>query len=84
MSSSVAANYFLGAETLLRRGLLDKDIFLETVAPEILRTWTFAQTFKDVDQNAASLVAHLRFPAFAEEVRVWYEEHVAEAKKASE
>ncbi|MGC2633191.1 MAG: hypothetical protein WA215_03150 [Candidatus Cybelea sp.] len=84
MSSIVAANYFLSAESLLRRGRLDKDIFLETVAPEILRAWKFAQTFKGVDQNAAGLVAHLRFPTFAEEVKLWYEEHVAEAKRASE
>lgn len=67
----VIANYFLIAESLIRRKRLDKALFLETYSKQIMQVWMFAGCFQDVDQNAKDIFRHLRYKGFAESTRMW-------------
>lgn len=72
----VAGNYFLIAESLIRRKRLDKELFFESYANKIVLLWKFVETFSDDDGNSGTLYRHLRFKGFAEEALGWYQAEV--------
>jgi hypothetical protein len=74
----VAANYFIVAETLIRRRRLDEELVFDVLAKQIWQIWRFAEKFKDFDLHSRQIYYHLRFKEIAKRAEAWYQEHLGE------
>lgn len=72
------ANYFITAESLIRRNRLDKVLFLEQMGQQLATFWSFVEAFADVDQHASGALHNPLFRPFAEQARSWYQQRLAE------
>jgi hypothetical protein len=72
------ANYFIKAESLIRRNRLDEDLFLEQMANQLTTFWTFVESFEDVDQHAEGAAHNRLLRPFAERAAAWYRKRLAE------
>jgi|SRR5579862_2063594 len=77
----IAANYFIVAETLIRRKRLDEELLFEVLAKQIAQIYRFAEKFKDADAHSRTIYYHLRFKEIARRAEAWYQEQLGEMLK---
>ena len=68
---TIAANYFIIAETLISRRRLDEGIIFETFANQIATVGHFINVFCDQDSNVTDISRHMRLPGFLRRAAAW-------------